>query len=147
MAMRRMVGLAPPAAAAAPVAAPAPPPSACCCAAYDARPYTERTYAAATATLLSRQKPWVPLSSCSFSTMPRGPAWCPGGRTGQKALRTSPAMTRSAAAHTAPAARRAASQLAADTAVSESSSLMEGSPPAPGSCAPPTACSTRRTYS
>lgn len=98
----------------------------CCWSAYDARPYTLRTYAAATATLFSRQKPCVPLSSCSLRTIPRGPAWCPGGRTGQNAFRTSPESTRSAAAHTAPAARSAASHDDADTAVSESSSLIAG---------------------
>lgn len=44
-------------------------------------------YAAPMATLLTRQKPWLPLGSLADGTMPRGPAWWPGGRTAQKALR------------------------------------------------------------
>ena len=38
------------------------------------------------ATLLSRQKPWEPWGSLAQVTTPVGPAWCPGGRTAQKAL-------------------------------------------------------------
>src|SRR6218665_2829856 len=53
---------------------------------------------AATAMLLKKQKPMA-LSR---------QAWWPGGRTAQKALSISPAMTASVAASAAPAARRAA---------------------------------------
>ena len=54
---------------------------------------------AAIATLLKKQKP-IALSR---------QAWWPGGRTAQKALSSSPAITASVAAMAAPAARRAAS--------------------------------------
>ena len=63
------------------------------------------------ATLLNRQKP-----------MDRdGSAWCPGGRTAQKALAASPATTASTAAQTAPAARSAASPEPGERTVSMSS--------------------------
>ena len=52
-----------------------------------------------------------------------GSAWWPGGRTAQKALSASPAMTRSTAEMQAPVARRAASQLPGETTVSTSSHL------------------------
>ena len=66
------------------------------------------------AALDRRQNPWLPGSSSSALTTPRMPAWCPGGRTAQKALRAvrAPgplAHTASTDAHTAPAARKAAS--------------------------------------
>ena len=47
-------------------------------------------------------------------------AWCPGGRTAQKAFRTSPAITMSTARTTAPAARRAAASVPGDRKVSAS---------------------------
>ena len=50
------------------------------------------------------QKPWLEASA----SRPDTPAWCPGGRTTQKALRLRPRKTRSTAVFTAPAARRAA---------------------------------------
>lgn len=59
------------------------------------------------ARLLSRQKPWLPFGSFLLATTPRGPAWCPGGRTAQKALAASPATTASTATQTAAAARSA----------------------------------------
>jgi hypothetical protein len=39
------------------------------------------------ARLLKRQNPWLPCGSLVQVTTPVGPAWCPGGRTAQKALR------------------------------------------------------------
>ena len=48
--------------------------------------YTLTAYAAAMAMLFSRQKPWEPWGSLAQATTPPGPAWCPGGRTAQKAL-------------------------------------------------------------
>ncbi len=48
--------------------------------------YTLTAYAAATAMLLSRQKPWEPCGSLAQVTTPTGPAWCPGGRTAQNAF-------------------------------------------------------------
>ena len=48
--------------------------------------YTLTAYAAATAMLLSRQKPWEPWGSLAQVTTPAGPAWCPGGRTAQNAF-------------------------------------------------------------
>jgi hypothetical protein len=50
--------------------------------------YTLTAYAAATAMLLSRQKPWEPWGSLAQVTTPTGPAWCPGGRTAQNAFCT-----------------------------------------------------------
>mmetsp|Transcript_27318 Transcript_27318/g.37643 ORF Transcript_27318/g.37643 Transcript_27318/m.37643 type:complete len:205 (-) Transcript_27318:20-634(-) len=91
--------------------------------------------------LLSRQKPWLSGPPSDARTTPRGPAWCPGGRTGQKALRTEPSSTRSTASHTAPAACRAASKECSQTAVSPS---RKAKGPAPCSCSQ-RAC-TLRTY-
>ena len=63
------------------------------------------------ATLLNRQNPIARVGS----------AWCPGGRTAQKAFWTLPAITRSTAATTAPAARSIASPEPGETCVSGSS--------------------------
>jgi hypothetical protein len=49
--------------------------------------YRLTAYAPPMAMLLSRQKPWLPCGSRLDVTTPSGPAWCPGGRTAQKALR------------------------------------------------------------
>ena len=83
---------------------------------------TQRAYAAPIATLLSRQNPCEPYGSCSLVTTPRGPAWWPGGRTGQNALRHSPDTTRSIACVTAPAACIALSNERCETPVSASRS-------------------------
>ena len=49
--------------------------------------YMATAYAAPMARLFSRQKPRLPCGSLAHVTMPTGPAWCPGGRTAQNALR------------------------------------------------------------
>ena len=68
--------------------------------------WTHRAYAAPIAAEDSKQKPadWPPTAPC-------GPAWWPGGRIAQKALRASRGVeqTERTASTTAPAARRAAS--------------------------------------
>ena len=68
--------------------------------------WTHRAYAAPIAAEDSKQKPadWPPTAPC-------GPAWWPGGRIAQNALRASRgvAQTDRTASTTAPAARRAAS--------------------------------------
>jgi len=67
---------------------------------------------------------------------PRTPAWCPGGRTTQIALRARQLSTSSIARKTAPAARRAAAYDPGERRVSE----VRGSLSAPG--AAPRACCT-----
>lgn len=57
----------------------------------------------------------------------RSPAWCPGGRVQQKALRAFPVTTESTAVQTAPAARRAAGRLPAENVVSECSGFLTDS--------------------
>ena len=69
-------------------------------------------------TLFTRQKPW--LSGPPPLTNPRGPAWWPGGRIGQKALRAAPLATMSTAWVTAPALCSAASNVFFETVVSPS---------------------------
>ena len=71
--------------------------------------------AAATIAELKTQKP----HETDPGMRPRVPAWCPGGRTMQSALRAFPASTVSTAAMTAPAARRAAAYDPAERRVSE----------------------------
>ena len=69
-----------------------------------------RSAAAATATLLTRQKP----------IDRAGSAWCPGGRTAQNAAVPSPRSSASIASSPAPAARSAAVHESLETAVSGS---------------------------
>lgn len=49
----------------------------------------------------------APVRSFLLGTTPRGPEWCPGGRTAQNALDAAPLTTRSTARHTDAAARSA----------------------------------------
>jgi hypothetical protein len=58
---------------------------------------------------------------------PLTPAWCPGGRTQQKALRARPVTTASTAAQTEPAARRAAGREPTEKVVSECSGALSAS--------------------
>ena len=74
------------------------------------RPRTSSAWRAAIATLLKKQKPMA------WSRV----AWCPGGRTAQKAVATSRSITASVAATAAPAARSTACQVAGQAMVSGS---------------------------
>ena len=69
--------------------------------------------AAPMAAVESKQKP----ADCP-PTAPRGPAWWPGGRTAQKALRVRPRHTLRVASTAAPAARSAARYECCVTSVS-----------------------------
>lgn len=73
---------------------------------------------AATATLLNKQKPMAAWNR----------AWCPGGRTRQKACVSSPRTSRSAASQTAPTASKATSYEAGLTTVSTSTSPRQSGP-------------------
>eukprot|EP00962_Isochrysis_galbana_P000032 scaffold9_cov97-Isochrysis_galbana.AAC.5 len=88
-----------------------------------------------------RQKPadWPP-------TAPRGPAWCPGGRTAQKAFlaRRGDAHTSRTASTAAPAARRAAVRECSVTSVSASMRPIAG---VPGATAARAAKPAQRTCS
>ena len=83
-------------------------------------PWRSSAYLAAMATLLKKQKPMA-LSR---------QAWCPGGRTAQKAFSSSPASTASVASSAAPAATKAASQVWALIIVSGSRLVCVGPPAA-----------------
>ncbi len=62
-------------------------------------PSESSAWRAATATFANRQKPIALAHS----------AWCPGGRSAEKPVRSPPPSSASASAHAPPAARRAAS--------------------------------------